>query len=82
MLFLLPVLSYSTADIELQISEIVSFDIVSAIVRWSKEPANGETLYVLLSRSGYTDDLKNVANARDDVRLFGLFDLLSANMNA
>lgn len=77
MSFSSPVLLYSTADIEIQISEIVS-----CIVRWSKEPADGEALYVWFSRSGYTDDLKNVADARDDVRLFGLSDLLSANTHA
>lgn len=48
-------------------------------VRWSKEPADGETLYVLFSRSGYTDDIENVADARDDVLLFGLSDLVTTN---
>ncbi|MDB2262293.1 ATP-binding protein [Halorubrum ezzemoulense] len=51
-------------------------------VRWSDEPADGETLYVLFSRSGYTDDLKNTADARDDVRLFELSDLIHAEPNA
>ena len=51
-------------------------------VRWSEEPADGETLYVLFSRSGYTDDLKNTADARDDVRLFELSDLIYAEPNA
>ncbi len=51
-------------------------------VRWSKEPADGETLYVLFSRSGYTDELKNAADGRDDVRLFELSDLLTGNTNA
>ncbi|QCC50963.1 ATP-binding protein [Halapricum salinum] len=47
-------------------------------VRWSAEPADGETLYVLFSRSGYTADLSAVAEARDDVRLFGLSEILAA----
>jgi AAA+ ATPase superfamily predicted ATPase len=46
-------------------------------VRWSEEPADGESLYVLFSRSGYTDDLEHVAETRDDVRLFDLSDVLS-----
>ncbi|TKX51808.1 ATP-binding protein, partial [Halorubrum sp. SS7] len=51
-------------------------------VRLSEEPADGETLYVLFSRSGYTDDLKNTADARNDVRLFELSDLIHAEPNA
>ena len=47
-------------------------------VRWSAEPADGETLYVLFSRSGYTADLSAVAETRDDVRLFGLSEILAA----
>ena len=47
-------------------------------VRGSAEPADGETLYVLFSRSGYTADLSAVAEARDDVRLFGLSEILAA----
>jgi len=50
-------------------------------VRWSEEPADGETLYVLFSRSGYTDDLKNVADTRVDVRLFELSDLVTTDCN-
>ena len=50
-------------------------------VRWSDGPADGETLYVLFSRSGYTDDLKNVAETRDDVRLFELSNLLTTDAN-
>nr|WP_201740217.1 DUF234 domain-containing protein [Salinigranum halophilum] len=50
-------------------------------VRWSEEPADGETLYVLFSRSGYTDDLTNVADRRDDIRLFELSDLLTTDTN-
>ncbi|AKH97407.1 ATP-binding protein [Halanaeroarchaeum sulfurireducens] len=44
-------------------------------VRWSAEPADGDTLYVLFSRSGYTDDLERAGEARDDVQLFDLADL-------
>ena len=50
-------------------------------VRWAEGPANGETQYVLFSRSGYTDDLENVAANRGDIRLFDLTDLLSPNSN-
>ncbi|WP_254838036.1 ATP-binding protein [Natronomonas marina] len=46
-------------------------------VRWSEGPADGETLYVLFSRSGYTDDLEHAADRRDDVRLFDLSDLIT-----
>jgi AAA+ ATPase superfamily predicted ATPase len=46
-------------------------------VRWSDGPVDGETLYVLFSRTGYTNDLENAAQTRDDVRLFDLPDLLS-----
>ncbi|WP_318566908.1 ATP-binding protein [Salinigranum marinum] len=46
-------------------------------VRWSEEPADGRTLYVLFSRSGYTDDLERVATTRDDVQLFGLPELIT-----
>ena len=45
-------------------------------VRWTDGPADGEVLYVLFSRSGYTDDLTTVADARDDVLLFELSDLI------
>jgi len=48
-------------------------------VRWSKEPADGKTLYVLFSRSGYTDDLEIAANSRGDVRLFELPDLMTTD---
>ncbi len=51
-------------------------------VRWPEGPADGETLYVLFSRSGYTDDLENVADARDDVLLYGLSDLVTAGSNS
>jgi len=46
-------------------------------VRWSEGPADGETLYVLFSRSGYTDDLERVADTRDDVRLLDLPETIS-----
>jgi len=48
-------------------------------VRWAEQPAEGETLYAVFSRSGYTDDLERVANTRDDVLLFGLSDLFTPN---
>ena len=51
-------------------------------VRWSEGPADRETLYVLFSRSGYTDDLETAANSRDDVRLFDLSDLMTTGTSA
>jgi hypothetical protein len=45
-------------------------------VQWSDRPQNATQLYVLCSRSGYTDDLKAVAETRNDVRLFELDDLV------
>jgi hypothetical protein len=45
-------------------------------VRWPDGPADGKPLYVLFSRSGYTDDLTRAATTRDDVRLFDLADLI------
>ncbi|WP_226022850.1 ATP-binding protein [Halomicrobium salinisoli] len=51
-------------------------------VRWSEGPADGETLYVLFSRSGYTTDLERVADTRADVQLFELSDLLNTDTNA
>jgi AAA+ ATPase superfamily predicted ATPase len=50
-------------------------------VRWSEEPVDGEPLYVLFSRSGYTDDVKSVADTRDDVLLFELSDLVTTDSN-
>ena len=47
-------------------------------VQWSQGPPDGEPLYVLFSRSGYTDDLKRVAETRDDVQLFDLAAVISA----
>lgn len=51
-------------------------------VRWSEAPTGGETPYVLFSRSGYTDNLTTAANSREDVRLFGLPDLMTTDANA
>ena len=51
-------------------------------VRWSDGPEDGETLYVLFSRSGYTADLEHVADTRDDVLLFGLSDLVTTETSA
>ena len=45
-------------------------------VRWSGEPADGEPLYVVFSRSGYTDDCKQSAETREDVRLFDLAEVI------
>ena len=47
-------------------------------VQWSQAPPGGKCLYVLFSRSGYTDDLRQTANTRTDVRLFDLDDFLIA----
>jgi len=56
------------------VSEGVLSDLerTTANVRWAAGPADGEPLYVLFSRSGYTDDLKRIADTREDVRLFDL----------
>ena len=51
-------------------------------VRWPDGPTDGELLYILFSRSGYTDDLQNAANTRDDVLLFGLSDLVTTDSNS
>ncbi|TYT61720.1 ATP-binding protein [Natrialba swarupiae] len=61
------------------VSEGVLSDLkrTAAEVQWSNRPADGEPLYVLFSRSGYTDDLNHVAETRDDVRLFDLSDLVT-----
>jgi len=48
----------------------------AANVRWSHRPADGTPLYVVFSRSGYTDDLEHTAAARDDVRLVALSELI------
>jgi len=66
------------------VSEGVLADLerTTAEIQWSDAPADGEPLYVLFSRSGYTDDLKHAADTRTDVQLFELADLLTANANA
>jgi AAA+ ATPase superfamily predicted ATPase len=60
-----PVSEGMLADLERTASE----------VRWTNEPAGGEPLYVLFSRSGYTAGLERVADTRADVRLFEPADL-------
>ena len=45
-------------------------------VRWTDMPTDGETQYVIFSRSGYTEDLKRKAAERDDVELFTLDEIL------
>lgn len=50
----------------------------STNVQWSKEPADAKTLYVLFSRSGFTDDLEHHADTRDDIRLFDLPSTIAA----
>jgi hypothetical protein len=59
------------------VSEGVLADLerTAAEVQWSEGPADGDTRYVLFSRSGYTDDLEHVAETRGDVSLFTLADL-------
>jgi len=61
------------------VSEGILHDLERTVseVRWSQEPADGDTLHVLFSRSGYTDDLLDIANRRDDVLLFELPDVLA-----
>ncbi len=61
------------------VSEGVLSDLERTIaeVRWSKQPSDEEPLYVLFSRSGYTDDLTHIAEKRDDVRLFGLSEVIT-----
>ena len=51
-------------------------------VRWAEGPADGETLYVLFSRSGYTDDVERTADTRDDVLLFELSDLITPDSDS
>jgi AAA+ ATPase superfamily predicted ATPase len=60
------------------VSEGVLSDLerTTAEVEWSKMPTNADSLYVLFSRSGYSDDLKTVADTRNDVLLFDLTDLV------
>jgi len=59
------------------VSEGVLHDLERTVeeVRWSDEPADATTQYVVFSRSGYTDDLKRRAESREDLLLFGLSDL-------
>jgi len=45
-------------------------------VRWTDMPTDGETQYVIFSRSGYTEDLKRKAAERNDVKLFTLDEIL------
>lgn len=45
-------------------------------VRWTDMPTDGETQYVIFSRSGYTEDLKRKAAERNDVELFTLDEIL------
>ena len=49
---------------------LANLERTTAHVRWSDEPVDGSTLYVLFSRSGYTDDLERQAASRNDVYLF------------
>ena len=56
---------------------LVDLERTTTEVRWSAEPVDRETLYVLFSRSGYTDDLEHVADTRDDVLLFDLSAIIS-----
>ena len=51
-------------------------------VRWGAAPTDGEPLYVLCSRSGYTDDLQETAKGRADVRLFDLDNLIASPRNS
>ncbi|MFP9191377.1 ATP-binding protein [Natrialbaceae archaeon A-CW1-1] len=62
------------------VSEGVLADLerTTAEVRWSDAPAKAEPLYVLFSRSGFTDDLERTAETRHDVRLVHLPELISA----
>ena len=48
-------------------------------VRWTDAPVDGEPLYVLFSRSGYTADVEAEADDRSDVRLFDLPTLINAS---
>ncbi|MFC4541771.1 ATP-binding protein [Halosolutus amylolyticus] len=64
------------------VSEGVLADLERTVdqVRWSDEPADATTQYVLFSRSGYTNDLRRTAGRRDDVRLFDLSDVVDASV--
>ncbi|MGM0447725.1 MAG: ATP-binding protein [Methanobacteriota archaeon] len=67
-----PVSEGVLADVERTASE----------VRWAEGPADGEVLYVLFSRSGYTDDIERTADTRDDVLLFELSDLITPDSDS
>jgi len=47
-------------------------------VQWSQEPTDGETQYVLFSRSGYTTDLERLGQSREDVSLFTVADVVDS----
>jgi len=47
-------------------------------VRWGGQPDDATTLYTLFSRAGYSDDLRQDAATRDDVRLFEISDVVDA----
>jgi hypothetical protein len=49
----------------------------AAEVQWSDMPQSPDNVYVLFSRSGFSEDLKRTADSRDDVHLFGLTDLVA-----
>ena len=56
--------------------ELADLERTTAQVRWSEEPAESHTRYVLFSRSGFTDDLRATARERADLFLYGLEDVL------
>lgn len=45
-------------------------------VQWAQEPADGDTQFVLFSRSGFTTDLKQQAQSRADVTLCPISDII------
>jgi AAA+ ATPase superfamily predicted ATPase len=47
-------------------------------VRWNGSGSESEPHFALFSRSGFTDDLKNVAEKRADVSLFDITDVVDA----
>ena len=62
------------------VSEGVLTDLerTSSEVQWGEAPPDGETLYVLFCRSGYTDDLELTADTRADVVLFDLPQIIES----
>lgn len=58
---------------------LANLERTAANVQWTEGPADGNPLYVLFSRSGYTDDLEQRADSRTDVLLFELADLIEPN---